>query len=120
MRTAARVTAAPAWVVECPAEDPDAGRCGHRLQVRSDLAEQVHCRACGSTWTGRRLLTVAASDKGATIMLDAAAVFELLGVPETTLRRWARKGRGRREHGLYDLADVHAAMLTPVAPGRTG
>jgi hypothetical protein len=84
------------------------------LRVNPDLDELVDCRSCGTTWTTRRLLLVAAADSQSEIWLDVAAMAEMTGQPERTLRDWAQRGLVAREHGRYSLGSVQAAMMGDV------
>lgn len=111
-KAAARANGARAVQVDCPADHLD-GTCGAPLRIAGlELADAVYCRRCHTRWEVHRLLLVAAADSTATVWLTVDDVALLLGISQATLKRWAKAGRIRREHGLFDVASVRAAIRT--------
>lgn len=93
-------------VILCPGLEAP---CGRRLRVNvADPDELVRCRSCGTEWTTGRLLVHSGDGDG---LLDAEAIHLIYGVPGSTLRRWAKTGRVRREGLRYAVADVREAMV---------
>lgn len=83
-------------IVPCP--------CGRRLRAEAhNLDADIVCRGCGTRWTARSLIIHAGDDDA---WLDAQAITEWLGVPASTLRRWARGGHVQRRNGLYLVGSV--------------
>ena len=85
-------------MVKCPTITDD-GECGYRLAYR-DWDEHVTCRRCGQTRDAATLALIAMSD-GREVWLDPEAAAQWLCVSEPTLRRMARRGEIRRDHGRY-------------------
>lgn len=99
-----------AWRLTCPT-DTESGECGRQLTVSGqDFGGQVTCRGCGTTWPVERLLRVVAASHHAELWLDPEAASEWLGVHVTTLRRWSKDGRLRREHGRYEVHSLKGVM----------
>lgn len=83
-------------VVPCP--------CGRRLRVEAhDMDAEVTCRGCGTRWTTRSLIIYAGDDDA---WVDWQAIEEWLGVPRSTLYRWASAGKVERSHGLFRVGSV--------------
>lgn len=95
------------WGIPCPA-DVDDDACGRRLTIerhddgRLDLHTDIACRDCGTVWTAQRLLLVALADERVTVWGYPEAITAALGIPRTTLQRWAEHGRVRRWGSRYD------------------
>lgn len=89
--------------VTCPGL---AGPCGRKLRLRPD-EERVRCPRCGTTWDRDRLLWRASQD--VEVWVDAGVVFDRLGVPPRTLRRWAQQGKVRRDGGRFNWGDARNA-----------
>ena len=107
---AAVQTRRAAWRVTCPT-DTDDSECGHQLVVTGqDFGGHITCRACGTTWAVERLLRVVASSQHSELWLDPEAASEWLGVHAGTLRKWAKEGRLRREHGRYEVHSLKEAI----------
>ena len=107
---AAGQTQRSAWRVTCPT-DTDDGECGRVLRVSGeDFGGYVTCRGCSTTWPVERLLRVVASSRHAELWLDPEAASEWLGVHSATLRRWAKDGRIKREHGRYEVHSLREAL----------
>ena len=105
---AANASPAHGYRVACPAPG-DEGDCGRMLVVNGqDLTDEIACRSCGTTWSVDRLLTIVASEATGAIWMDGEAAAARAGVDVRTLRRWAAKGRVRRDHGRYDLKEIQA------------
>lgn len=110
MQQAAGQTRRAAWRVTCPT-DTDDGECGQQLKVSGeDFGGQVTCRSCRTTWPVERLLRVVASSRHAELWLDPEAASEWLGVHIATLRRWAKDGRIKRDHGRYEVHSIREAI----------
>ena len=110
MQQAAGQTRRAAWRVTCPT-DTDEGECGQQLKVSGeDFGGQVTCRSCRTTWPVERLLRVVASSRHAELWLDPEAASEWLGVHIATLRRWAKEGRIKRDHGRYEVHSIKEAI----------
>ena len=101
------------WGIPCPADvdfedggDPEV--CGRRLTIarhddgRLDVHSDIHCPDCGTVWTAQRLLLVALADDRVTVWGYPEAITAALGIPRTTLQRWAEHGTIRRLGGRYD------------------
>lgn len=86
-------------MVKCPTLHEDEGECGARLYYR-DWDEHVTCRRCGVSRDASTLVAVAMSD-GRDVWLDPEAAAKWLGVGESTLRLWAKRGKIERDHGRY-------------------
>jgi len=86
-------------MVRCPTLHEDEGECGYRLSYK-DWDEQVTCKRCGVTRDAATLVAVAMSD-GREVWLDPEAAAKWLGVGESTLRLWAKRGKVERSHGRY-------------------
>ena len=107
---AAGQTRRAAWRVTCPTDTED-DECGHQLVVTGqDFGGHITCRACGTTWAVERLLRVVASSQHSELWLDPEAASEWLGVHAGTLRKWAKEGRLRREHGRYEVHSLKEAI----------
>ena len=90
-------------VVLCPGLDDD---CGRRLRIDvADPDARITCRACGTEWTAGRLMV-----HGADGYVDADAIHHVYGVPPSTLRRWAKVGKVRRQGLGYSVVDVRGVM----------
>lgn len=95
--------------VPCPTITVD-GPCGRRLLIDVHQPDAtVACTACGRAWAARDLLAMGTRDS-IDVWLDPDSMQIPTGVPDATLRRWARRGLVRRRHGLYHLGDVIAAQ----------
>lgn len=109
---AAGLAQRPPWRATCPA-DTSEGECGTGILVSAeDFDNQVTCRKCGTTWPVARLLHVVASSKHAELWLDPAAASEYLNCGQSTLRRWAKDGLIRREHGRYEVHSLREALVS--------
>lgn len=108
--TAANKQPTNAWWITCPATTDD-GDCGNRLRAEGrDLDGTLHCRQCGTTWNVERLLRVAAADKQSEIWLTPDDAARLFGIPERTLRNWAKRGYIKRAHGQYEHHSIRNAL----------
>lgn len=82
--------------------------CGRRLTIerhddgRLDLHTDITCPDCGTIWTAQRLLLVALADERVTVWGYPEAITAALGIPRSTLQRWAERGKVRRSGGRYD------------------
>lgn len=118
-RSAARTMDARHTEVECP-NDRDDGICGARIRIGGlELDDVVHCPGCARRWELHRLLLVAASDQSAGAWLPVEDVALLIGVPKSTLNRWAREGRVQRKHGLFELQSVRDAIAKGTSKGAS-
>lgn len=109
-QTAANQTSRSTWRINCPT-DTDTGRCANNLRISGDeLDGTTQCRQCHTTWDVRRLLLVALHDSETAIWLDPEACTRLLGVDDSSLRRWHREKKVRRHSGRYCLTDVMTAV----------
>ena len=107
---AAGQTRRAAWRVTCPT-DTDDGECGTQLRVSGeDFGGEVTCRACSTTWPVERLLRVVASSQHSELWLDPEAASHWLGVHAATLRKWAKDGRIKRDHGRYEVHSIREAI----------
>lgn len=114
-RNAARMSPARSIAITCVA-DVERGNeiktCGCRIPVGADgITGRVTCKRCKTTWDVPHLLHVAISTPGAELWADPEAAAGYFRVDPSTLRKWARAGRIRREHGRYDLGSIHAAIV---------
>ena len=91
-------------VVACPTITVD-GDCGHRLRLDADV---VTCRRCGRDWDADQLVRAALSDDydPPDVWVDAEAAARAAGVHESTIRRWAARGRVTARGGRYRLLSV--------------
>ena len=113
-RNAARRQPRQAWRVTCPA-DTDDGECGEWLRVTGeDFGGEVTCRSCRTSWVTERLLWVVASSTEADMWVDVAAAVKHTGVPESTLRRWARQGKVKRRAAMYEYKSLALMVRTVV------
>lgn len=99
------------WRVACPALVEDV-ECGAMLNFAGLDDDEVECRKCRARWSPARLLAVAASVDAEGIWIDAEAAGVAVGVDPSTVRRWARSGRVRRQGQRYSLADIKANVDT--------
>ena len=104
------------WEVECPADVED-GTCGRMLKVSGDdLGATVRCRDCGTGWTVDRLMLVSLADGESDAWVDPEAISRQYGVPESTLRKWSRRGAiPAPQHGLYSVTAVSNAIRGAMA-----
>jgi hypothetical protein len=113
-RSAARRQPRQAWRVTCPA-DTDAGECGNVLRVSGqDFGGTVSCKTCGTNWPTDRLLMVVASSQHAELWLDPEAAAEWVGVDVRTLRKWAKQGKIKRDHGRYEVHSLREALAVGI------
>ena len=89
-------------VVLCPTLHEDGSECGMRLHYR-DWDEQVTCRRCRVTRDAATLVAVAMAD-GREVWLDPEAAAKWLGIGESTLRAWAKRGQVERRNGRYRVS----------------
>jgi hypothetical protein len=109
-RNAARRQPRQAWRVTCPT-DADQGECGNVLRVTGrDFGGEITCKHCRTTWPTDRLLMVVASSNHAELWLDPEAAAEWVGVNTRTLRKWAKQGKIKREHGRYEVHSLRQAL----------
>jgi len=99
----------PKWRVACPTIR-EAGECGTMLSFIGLEDDEVRCRSCRSRWSPARLLAVATSVDAAAVWVDAEAAGVAIGVDASTVRRWARAGRVRRQGQRYSLGDLKACV----------
>lgn len=85
-------------MVRCPTL-LDEGECGYRLSYR-DWDEHVTCKRCGQSRDAATLALIAMAD-GREVWLDPEAAAKWLCISEPTLRRMARRGEIKRDHGRY-------------------
>lgn len=108
--TAANKQQPNAWWITCPATIENES-CGNRLRAEGrDLDGHLLCKNCGTNWLVERLLRVAAADKAAEIWLAPDDAARLFGIPERTLRNWAKRGYIKRAHGQYEHHSIRAAL----------
>lgn len=104
----------PSRHIPCPGHTQDSG-CGRRLAI--DLHDPDRaldpCAWCGRSWTTAQLLRFGDRD----VYLDAEAVAATVGVSESTLRRWARRGLVRQSHSRYHLGDAEHARSAATIRG---
>ena len=96
------------WRVACPSLTVDGLSCGAVLSFVGLDDGEVYCRGCRSRWTPARLLVVAHSTDAESVWVDAEAAAVAVGVDASTVRRWARAGRVRRDGQRYSLADIRS------------
>jgi hypothetical protein len=102
------------WRVECPT-DVDDSTCGRRLRITSDALDddsEIVCRACGTRWTARRLVLVAAADSEVDVWLPVDTITAWYSISARTLRRWASKGRVQRRGAFYSDRSIRAALAS--------
>jgi hypothetical protein len=115
-REAARQQPRQAWRVTCPA-DADDGECGNVLRITGeDFGKDVTCRTCRTTWPTDRLLMVVASSTEADLWIDTEAAARHTGVPEASLRRYAKQGKIKRRGSLYEYKSLTTVMRLRAAP----
>lgn len=96
------------WGIPCPADLDDGEPCARRLTIerhddgRLDLHTDITCPDCGTIWTAQRLLLVALADERVTVWGYPEAITAALGIPRSTLQRWAERGKVGRSGGRYD------------------
>jgi hypothetical protein len=106
-RSAARQQPRQAWRIACPADRQD-GECGNPLRITGeDVDHNIHCRACGSVWTLRRLLLVAIAS-GVPIWLDIESAAEYFSLHPGTLRKWARAGHIHKKGNQFDFQSIYS------------
>ena len=93
------------WRVACPTQTDD-GECGAMLNFIGLEDDEVPCRRCGSRWSPARLLVVATTQDAAAVWVDAEAAGVAVGLDPSTVRRWARSGKIRRQGQRYSLGDL--------------
>jgi hypothetical protein len=109
-RNAANRQPRQAWQVTCPT-DTDDGECGTILRVTGkDFGHEVTCRKCRTTWPTERLLWVVASSTEADLWVDTDVAVRHTGVPESTLRRWAKEKRVRKMGGMYEYKSLASVV----------
>jgi hypothetical protein len=109
-RNAARRQPRQAWRVTCPA-DTDTGECGTWLRVTGqDFGQEISCRKCRTTWPTERLLMVVATSTEADLWIDTEAATRHTGVPEASLRRYAKQGKIKRQGSLYEYKSLTTVM----------
>lgn len=101
----------PKWRVACPTLSPD-GECGAMLSFAGLEDDEVRCRRCGSRWSPARLLAVATSVDSESVWVDAEAAGVAVGLDPSTIRRWARAGRIRRQGQRYSLGDLKECIAS--------
>ena len=113
---AAGITTRRAWNITCPGSNTDGDECGMTLRITgTDLAETIHCHWCASSWTASRLMAIAITDPASDIWCAPEDAATLIGVDQSTLRRWATKGRIQRRHGLYSLTSIRTIVSEATA-----
>jgi hypothetical protein len=111
-RNAARRQPRQAWRVTCPT-DTNRGECGNTLRITGqDFDNEITCRTCQTTWPTERLLRVVASSQDAEIWVDSQAAARQTGVPESTLRRWAKQGKIKRRGTMYEYKNLNDVVRT--------
>ena len=112
-RRAAREGNEAVTIVLCPADKPGGGLC--RVELILTTAE-ITCPACATVWSQTRLLAVARAADVDTWQ-PAAVVSQYLGIPGSTLRRWARDGSVKRRGHSYLWSSVvkHQTQLSELA-----
>lgn len=100
------------WRVTCPHVRGSGQECGSVLHFVGLEDDEVRCRGCGSRWSPARLLAVATSADAESVWVDAEAAAVAVGVDASTVRRWARAGRVRRQGQRYSLADLRRCVET--------
>lgn len=88
--------------------------CGNTLRLElADLEATIRCRRCGySTTAGMLLRMVVTGEIVDRDPVDADTITHVTGIPRSTLDRWARAGRIRRDHGRYWYSEVVAEAAT--------
>ncbi len=99
----------PGLRIPCPADhaDGDGRSCGYRLVLTPNLADDVPCPRCSTTWTGNRLILVALNDPGVTVWAYPDMICDLFGINGHTLRTWSKRGHVRRNGTRYDVGDCY-------------
>ena len=87
--------------VTCPTDG-----CARRIPIEPNLEAVIQCRYCGVERPVEFLVRAAGE-----VFADAEAVSVATGVPERTLRDWARRGHIRRRNGRYSLTDVQGRVV---------
>jgi hypothetical protein len=96
----------PGTLINCPG--PAGAGCGQRLRVNAADPDAIHrCRACGTNWTPAWLLTLATHCE-TPVWVDVEVAAKLSGVHESTLHRWANKGKIKRDHGRYEIRSIRS------------
>ena len=103
----------PGLRIPCPADNAEAdGRsCGYRLVLTANLADDVYCPRCATTWTGNRLILVALNDPGVTVWAYPDVIEATLGVNATTLRQWHARGHVTRNGSRYDVGAAYRRKM---------
>jgi hypothetical protein len=111
-RTAARAQPRQAWRVTCPT-DTNNGECGNTLSITGqDLDQTITCHKCRTHWPTERLLWVVATSSQADLWIDTEAASKQTGIPESTLRRWAKQGRIKKQGTRYEYKSLITALQT--------
>ena len=105
-RTACRDSEGNGMRIDCPGELEEGGICGRRLTIPTDADTTIYCKQCHTTWDQRRLAAVAMSVAEVEVMLPVAEVAHLTGIPERTIRQWAREGLVTRRGRYVSLKDI--------------
>ena len=100
------------WRVACPHVRLSGEECGSMLNFVGLEDDEIKCRGCGSRWSPARLLAVATSADAESVWVDAEAAAVAVGVDASTVRRWSRSGRVRRQGQRYSLADLRECVET--------
>lgn len=100
------------WRVACPHVRGSGQECGSILNFVGLEDDEIRCRGCGSRWSPARLLAVATSADAESVWVDAEAAGVAVGVDASTVRRWARAGRVRRQGQRYSLSDLRVCAET--------
>jgi hypothetical protein len=112
-RSAARMAPPQRVAISCPADDDtrEDGICGARIPVdREQVHGHVQCRRCRTGWQVPHLIHVALTTPGVELWADPEAAAGYFCLDESTLRKWARAGRIRRDHGRYELTSIQSAI----------
>ena len=100
-RNAARIQTTQTWAIRCCTDD-----CGTLIRITDPNPDQlVTCPKCKHTLTLIRLLLITSSTQ-AELWLDPEAAAQLIGVTQSTLRKWARSGRLPRRNNMYDVSKI--------------
>ena len=102
-------------VAKCPTLADDGRTCDVPLKVEiwspteSDkrIGADIECPRCHVIRSPEQLLAVATDET----YVDAEAIAQWFGIGESTIRRWAKDGKVRRERGLYSWTDVRALVI---------
>jgi hypothetical protein len=94
-------------MVRCPTIT-EQGECGYRLYYR-EADEHVTCRRCGASRDVTTLVAVVMESGGQSVWVDPEAIHHAYAIPESLLRRWARRGWVKTSHGRYLLSSVMEA-----------